>query len=102
MGPCLARPPLRIPAASRRSDSTAGLRCFSMVDDTRTGRPTKVIASIAIAAAAIAVVVLVALSARYPLPVLLGVRPLPLFLGVASLVALVVAALLTDPSSRHP
>src|SRR5262245_49128580 len=102
MGPCLARPPLRIPAASRHSGSTPGLRWSSMANDTRTGRPTRVIAATAIAAAALAVAVLLALSARYPLPVLIGVRPLPLFVGIALVVALIVAALLTDPSSRHP
>jgi len=73
-----------------------------MADDTRTGHPARVIAAIAIAAAAIAVAVLLALSATYPLPVLIGVRPVPLFAGVGLSVALIVVALLTDPSSRHP
>jgi hypothetical protein len=73
-----------------------------MADDVRTRYPAARIAAAAIAAAAIALAVLLALSARYPLPVLIGVRPLPLFVGVALLVALAVAALFTDPSSRHP
>jgi hypothetical protein len=73
-----------------------------MADDVRTRYPAARIAATAIAAAAVVLAVLVALSARYPLPILLGVRPLPLFVGVALLVALAVAALLTDPSSRHP
>jgi hypothetical protein len=72
-----------------------------MVEDVR-ARSMSAIAAASIAAAAIALVVLFAVSARYPVPILIGVRPLPLFLGVALLVALATAALLTDPSSRHP
>ena len=56
----------------------------------------------AIAAGAITMIALVALSAAYPVPILVGGRPVPLFVGVALLAALTTVAILTDPSSRHP
>jgi hypothetical protein len=40
-------------------------------------------------------------SARYPLPIIIGARPVPLFAGLALAVALATAGVASDPPSRH-
>jgi hypothetical protein len=73
-----------------------------MTERVRARLPTSVIAALAFATAAITSVVLVAVSARYPLPIIIGARPLPLFAGLSLGAACALAALVSDPSSRHP
>ena len=73
-----------------------------MTERARARLPVGVIAAVAIATAAITSLVLVLVSARYPLPIVLGARPVPLFAGLSLAAACAVAALASDPSSRHP
>jgi hypothetical protein len=73
-----------------------------MAEHLRTRLRAPAIAIAAIAAAAITLFVLIVVSARYPLPILIGARRGPLFAALALSVALATAALASDPSSRHP
>jgi hypothetical protein len=72
-----------------------------MVEHIRLGLRTPAIVAIAAVVAAIVLLTLVGLSARYPLPIIVGARPVPLFAGLTLSVALATAALVTDPPSRH-
>jgi hypothetical protein len=56
----------------------------------------------AIGAAGIALLALVGVSSRYPLPIIIGARPVPLFAGLMLAAALGTAAIASDPPSRHP
>jgi hypothetical protein len=60
------------------------------------------IAAAAIAAAGLTLLALIVVSARYPLPILIGARRVPLFAGLTLSVALATAAVASDPPSRHP
>jgi hypothetical protein len=60
------------------------------------------IATAAIAAAGITLFALIEVSARYPLPILIGARRGPLFAALTLFVALATAAVASEPSSRHP
>jgi len=60
------------------------------------------IAAAAIAAAGITLLALIVVSARYPLPILIGARRGPFFAGLTLSVALATAAVASEPSSRHP
>src|SRR5436190_2347690 len=71
-----------------------------MIEPTRRVRIGAIAA--ALVAAAVTLLVLVATSARYPVPVVIGARPLPLFAALTLLAALVALALASDPSERHP
>jgi hypothetical protein len=73
-----------------------------MAEPVRARLPISAIAAVAIAAAAIALLALVGVSARYPLPIIIGARRIPLFAGMTLLVALGTAAVASDPPSRHP
>ena len=63
---------------------------------------TSAIAAATIAAAGITLLALIVVSARYPLPILIGARRGPLFAALTLSVALATAALTAEPSSRHP
>jgi hypothetical protein len=73
-----------------------------MTEDVRAPRRESAIAAGAIAAAAITLLALIVISARYPLPILIGARRGPLFAALTLSVALATAAVASDPSSRHP
>jgi hypothetical protein len=60
------------------------------------------IVAAAIAAAGITLLALIVVSARYPLPILIGARRGPLFAALTLSVALATAAVASDPSSRRP
>ena len=60
------------------------------------------IAAATIAAAGITLFALIVVSARYPLPILIGARRGPLFAALTLSVALATAAVASEPSSRHP
>jgi hypothetical protein len=73
-----------------------------MAEDVRARLRASTIAAVAIVAAGITLLALIAASARYPLPILIGARRGPLFAGLTLSVALAAAAVASEPSSRHP
>jgi len=73
-----------------------------MSEHLRARRRTPAIATAAIAAAAITLLALIVVSARYPLPILIGARRGLLFAALTLSVALATAAVASEPSSRHP
>ena len=73
-----------------------------MAEHVRARLRASVIAAAALAAAAITVLALVVVSARYPLPIIIGARRVPLFAGLTLSAALGTAAVASDPPSRHP
>jgi hypothetical protein len=73
-----------------------------MAEHVRTRLRASAIAAAATAAAAITLLALIGVSARYPLPILIGARRGPLFAALTLSVALATAAVASDPSSRHP
>jgi len=73
-----------------------------MAEHVRARLPTSAIVATAIAAAAVALLGLVVVSARYPLPIIIGARRVPLFAGLTLWAALGTAAVASDPPSRHP
>jgi hypothetical protein len=72
-----------------------------MEEHVRLRRRSSAIAAAAIAVAGIALFALITVSARYPLPILIGARRGPLFAGLTLAVALATAAVASEPSSRH-
>jgi hypothetical protein len=73
-----------------------------MAEHVRARLRASTIAAAAIAAAGITLLALIVVSARYPLPILIGARRGPLFAGLTLSVALAAAAVASEPSSRHP
>jgi hypothetical protein len=73
-----------------------------MAEQVRARLPISAIVATAIAAGAIALLALVVVSTRYPLPIIIGARGVPLFAGLTLSVALATAAVASDPPSRHP
>src|SRR5262249_52520967 len=107
MGPSgSAEPALRIPvgpfAPCPSGRSRTQYAASWMTERVPTPPPTVLIAAVPVATAAITLLALVLVSARSPLPIILGARPAPLFAGLSLAAACVVAALASDPSSRRP
>src|SRR5947208_14978538 len=73
-----------------------------MAEHVRARLRASVIAAAAIAAAGITLLALIVVSARYPLPILIGARRGSLFAGLTISVALATAAVASEASSRHP
>jgi len=73
-----------------------------MAGRVRARLPISAIVAVAITVAAIALLALVVVSARYPLPIVIGARRVPLFAGLTLSAALGTAAVVSDPPSRHP
>jgi hypothetical protein len=73
-----------------------------MAEHVRTRARAPAIAVATIAAAGITLLALIVVSARYPLPILIGARRGWLFAGLTLSVALATAAVASGPSSRHP
>ena len=73
-----------------------------MAEQLRTRPRASAIATAAVAAAGITLLALIVVSARYPLPILIGARRGPLFAALTLSIALATAAVASDPSSRHP
>ena len=73
-----------------------------MAEHVRVRLRASAIAAAAIVAAGITLLALIVVSARYPLPILIGARRGPLFAALTLSVALATAAVASEPSSRHP
>ena len=84
------------------SPSLQAYAARKMAEHVRTRLRASAIAAATIAAAGITLFALVVVSARYPLPILIGARRGPLFAALTLSVALATAALASEPPSRHP